>query len=103
MPKPLKPLTIHLYDGNDKITKTFSRQRIPWGVLKRAIRMAETLDEENITAEDLDNIAGLVSDAFGGDVTIEELDKYGDISEMMTVIQGIIERATVTVPNPQVR
>ena len=76
-------IKINLYDGSDKVFKTFQRSRIPWGVLKRAIRMASGLDEENIQEEDLDQIAMLVSDAFGGEVSVDELDKYGDIAEMI--------------------
>ena len=96
MPKPIK---INLYDGNDQVIKSLSRTRIPWGVLKRAIRMASSLDESNITDDDLDNIAALIADAFSGGVTVQELDQYGDIAEMIEAIQGIIERASATVPN----
>lgn len=96
-----KAIKINLYDGNDQVIRTLSRSRIPWGVLKQAIRLADTLDDENIGADDLDNIAVLICDVFSGDVTVDELDKHADIGEMMDTIQGVMDRAAATVPNPK--
>lgn len=92
-------IEIKIYGANDEVLQTFSRRRIPWGVLKRAIRMASDLDEANITGENLDDIAGLISEAFGGAVTVEQLNQGGDIAEMIAAIQTIINKASATVPN----
>lgn len=96
-----KPITLIFYDSNDQVKATHTRSRIPWGVLKRAIRMASTIDTAEIGEDALDEMASLLVDAFGGAFTVEDIDKYCDINDVMVAIQGIIDKASATVPNPK--
>jgi len=96
-------LQITLYQANDEIKQTFTRTIIPWGVLKKAITLTRSLDEENITEKDMDSIAGLVVEAFGNQFTIKDLDESSDIGEMLSVLKNIVTRASMLVQaNPTI-
>ncbi len=100
----IAPIQITLYDEHEEVKETYSRSRVPWGILKKAIRLSKlNTDLDKISAEDIDAIAGLVVEIFGDQFTIAELDKGADVSEMMTVLQAIVTRASRLVKaNPTV-
>lgn len=88
------PIKITLYEsGNQEVKQEYSCLIIPWGVLKKAIALTKSIDEENVGVEDLDAIAALVVQAFGNQFTVQDLDAGADISEMLTVLQSIVARA----------
>lgn len=94
-------LKITLYDPEtNEIVKECSRAFIPWKVLKRAIRLMKNFKPEDISEEDADELAALVVDAFGGQFTLDELNNGADLSEMMTVLTGIMASAQGISPNP---
>jgi len=87
------PITITLYGANDEEKRTYSRAIIPWGTLKRAIRLTKSVNQNAISEGDMDAIAGLVVEAFGEQFTLDELDKGADIGEMLVVLENIVSRA----------
>lgn len=91
------PLQITLYDPKtDEVIATYTRTIVPWGLLKKAIKMEALLTggDGDVTEQDIDSIAGLVCEVFGNQFSIEQVDQGVDISEMETVITGILNRAT---------
>jgi hypothetical protein len=97
------PLKITIYGANDAENKEYSRSTIAWGILKKAIALTKSIDAESASVEDIDAIASLVVDAFGGQFSIQDLDKGADIGEMMAVLQSIVARAGALVnANPTV-
>ncbi|MDD5367458.1 MAG: hypothetical protein PHQ40_00370 [Anaerolineaceae bacterium] len=99
------PITITLYDAEDAPIKTFTRSVVPWGILKRAIKMAkqlntDALDPANLDEKILDELAGLVVTIFGDRFTIDDLDKGADVTDMIAVIEQIVNKAGGLVPNP---
>lgn len=98
------PISITLYDADDAPVKTFTRSVVPWGILKRAIKMAKhlnsnVLDVKNLNEDLMDELAGLVVTIFGDRFSIEDLDKGADITDMVTVIEQIVSKAGGLVPN----
>lgn len=103
MPLPNAPITLTLYGPNDESLKEYSRSKIPWGVLKKAIALTKSIDQENVDEEAMDAIAGLIVEAFGNQFSIQDLDTGSDIGEMMAVLQGIVARAGALVKaNPTI-
>lgn len=97
------PITITLYGANDEENKTYSRMIIPWGILKKAISLTKSLNEKDVSSLDVDAIAGLVVETFGGQFSLQELDKGADVGEMISVLQNIVARASALVQaNPTV-
>jgi len=94
------PVSLTLYDRDDEPVKELKRSTIPWGILKKSVRLSENIDMDALTEDDIDNIAGLVIEIFGEDrVTVAELDDYADVGDMMSVVMSIINRATGLLPN----
>lgn len=96
-------ITITLYSADNEVKQTYTRTVIPWGILKKAIALTRSLDQEQVGSEDIDAVAALVVEAFGSQFTVQDLDQGADIGEMMSVLQGIVARASALVKvNPTV-
>jgi hypothetical protein len=99
---PRANIELELYDENNESVKKLARVVVPWGILKKAVRLARVLDKasDQLDESEIDQIADLVVQIFGeSNVTREELDQYADVGDMMTVLMGIINRARGIVPN----
>jgi len=95
------PMVIMLYDPEtDEVRATYSRMFVPWKLLKLAVRLAKTLDVEDMTEENMDDLAGLVVEVFGNKFSVEEVNNGTDVGEMMTVLYTIIAKARGAMPNP---
>jgi hypothetical protein len=98
---PGTPLTITLYDENDEIKATYSRAFVPWRILKAAVRLAKSFDVNNMSEDDVDALAALVVEAFGNRFSVEDLNNGADVTEMVAVLQMIINKARGFLPtNP---
>jgi len=94
-------MKITLYDPeNNEEKETFVRTFVPWKLLKKAASLQNSIDFDNIKADDLDQIATLVVETFGGRFTVEDLDEGADVGEMISVLQNIIARANGIGLNP---
>lgn len=97
----VSPLKITLYDpGTDEEKATYSRNFVPWKLLKLAVGLAKDVDFENMTPESVDILAALVVEVFGNKFSVQELDEGADVSEMITVLQAIVSRAKGLAVNP---
>lgn len=95
------PMTIRIYDADENYIE-HNRAFIPWGILKAAVRLYKNVghkSQDDISEEDLDAIAGIVVEAFGGKFSIDDLNKGCDISEVMAVFYNIVARAQGVSPN----
>lgn len=104
MAAPIK-LTIYNPETHES-EKELQTSLIPWGILKRAIKLAKSLgglaglDAANpmealarLDESAVDELTGLVADIFQGKVSLEELNRGTEIMEMVTVLQAIVTRA----------
>lgn len=100
----MAPLKLTLYDPEtSEELKTYTRSFIPWKLLKTAVRLSKSLgniEQENLDEDDIDSIACLVVDAFGGQFTLDALNDGADLGEMISVMQAIVSRAAGVLPNP---
>lgn len=126
----MSEIKITLYGPNDEAGETFTRRTIPWGFLKRALRLSEQIEagkepaepekndffsrfgrwihrnDRKLSSEEqmIDVISEFVVDVFNNQFTVKELEDGAEISEIMTVLQAIVSRAKVMVPsNPPPR
>jgi len=96
---PGTPLTITLYDENDEIIATYSRAFVPWRILKAAVRMAKNFDVNNMDEEDIDALSALVVETFGNKFSVEDLNNGADVTEMVAILQMIINKARGLLPS----
>jgi len=94
------PMVIHLYGAEGEVTKTFTQTFVPWKMLKAAAKLAETLNKDAPTEEDINGITNLVVATFQGKVTFDELDAGADLTEMMAVMRQIVATSKAINLNP---
>lgn len=95
---PRAPIQLDLYDADSEVIKSLSRVVVPWGILKKAVRLSKHIDELN--EETVDEMADLVVQIFGEEkVTRQELDEFADVGDMISVIQTIVQRGHSLIPN----
>ena len=97
------PITITLYDPEtDEVKATYSRAFIPWEILKSAIRLIPKIEGKNQAEIDegvIDELAGLVAEAFGNKFSAQDLDQGADVEEMIVVLMNIVSRASSLMPS----
>lgn len=96
-------IELTLYNSDNEPVKELSRLIIPWGVLKKSIRLARMITKkaDELGEEDLDSLTSLIIQVFGEDkVTAEELEAGADIGDMIATIQQVVARGQGLVPNP---
>jgi hypothetical protein len=100
---PKAPVELDLYDSDDEKVKSLHRLIVPWGILKKAARLNKRIGkakDDDLGEEDVDEITDLVIQIFGEDkVTRDELDRYADVGDMISVIKTIVARAQGLIPN----
>ena len=117
------PIEITLYGKNDEVIGTYTRNVIPWGLLKKAISLQRQMEDKkqpdaskrfwefwkktpDTTAEEaqLTAISAFVVELFGNKFTVKQLEDGADIGEIMTVFRAVINRANASVKaNPTPR
>jgi hypothetical protein len=101
------PMKLTIYDPEtSEVKKDLVQLFVPWKLLKVAIRLMGDIDQTNLTEADMDAIAALVAEVFGGRVTVEELNNGSDIGEMFAVVEQIVAKANgvnPTLPGKQPR
>ena len=94
------PIKITLYDPEtSEEKKTYSCLFIPWKLLKKAVKL-QSINQESLSDDDIDNIASLVVEAFGDKFSLDELNNGADVGEMMTAITAIVTQASGGSVNP---
>lgn len=100
MPRPT-PMTITIYDPEtDEVKASYTRLFVPWRLLKVAVQLSKSMDVENMTEADIDALAAMVVEVFGGKFSVQDLNDGADISEMVTVLQAIVAKARGGLANP---
>lgn len=97
---PSAPIKITLYGQDDADNKTFQRLIVPWGFLKRAIRLSKDMNAAEITEEQVDAISDLLIEFFRNVFNREELEAGADVSEILACFQAIVNKAKGLLPNP---
>lgn len=98
--KPNAAIVITLYTEQDEKKNEHRRLIVPWGFLKRAVRLSKELDGGEITEDVIDQVADLLVEFFGQAFTREELEKGADVAEIMACFQAIVAKAKGILPNP---
>jgi hypothetical protein len=94
------PITITLYDADDNVAGVYTRLIIPWGLLKRVLRFYKSVKLDDLTEADLDELAALVVEIFGGKFSVDELNTGADTGDMVAVITQLIAKTRGLTPNP---
>lgn len=94
-------IRLTFYDESDEVIREYSRIIIPWGILKRALRLAKDNNLEEPDEALLDELSALVVEVFGGVFTADELEKHADMMDIISVFQQVISKARNVIPeNP---
>jgi len=94
------PIEITLYSADDTPIKTYTKSIVPWGILKRAIRLTKNLDVNNMDEGTLDELTGFVVAAFGDQFSMADVEKGADLSDMVSVLTMIVAKAGALAVNP---
>jgi len=94
-----EPITLVLYDENNEVAKTLEVKIIPWGMLKKALGLSNSMSGESFGNETVDAISQFICDLFHGKVTVEELDSGADMLDMISVVKSILSYAGELNPN----
>jgi hypothetical protein len=97
------PIKLTIYNQDNEPVKELQTSIVPWGIMKRAIKLVKSLkgsegmsQAEMLDAlddESIDLMTALVADVFSGRVTVEELNRGVELGEMLPVIMQIINKA----------
>ena len=87
-------ITLNFYDADDEIIATHSKSVISWEVLKRAIMIAERIDEEGDYASFFTEIESIICFAFGDKFAPADLSQ-ADVGDVISTFQQIANRATM--------
>lgn len=100
---PKGPIKLTIYNEDSEPVKELQTSIIPWGIMKRAIKLVKTLKVSEgmsqtelldaLDDESIDTMTALVADVFGGKVSVEELNRGVELGEMLPVIMAIINKA----------
>jgi hypothetical protein len=100
------PIELNLYDAEDAIQRTLTRSVVPWGLMKRALRLANSfnkIDMENMSEDALDELTGFIVAVFGDKVSMAELEAGADTADMMAVMQQVVAKAQgIVSPNARI-
>jgi hypothetical protein len=93
------PIKITFYDADDEIVAEYERSTIPWGILKRCVQISSASEgsPDALSQEQLDEIALLLVDLFGGKFTVEDVNKGLDVADMTVLLNTIVARASAMV------
>lgn len=93
-------IKITLYSDGDEKKSDYQRLIVPWGFLKRAVRLSKSLGKKNEVGEaQIDEISDLLVEFFGNKFTREELEAGADVGEIMACFNSIVARAKGVLPN----
>ena len=96
---PLAPIEIILYDNDDEIIATHTRNRVPAYILDMAIDLGVSLKklndpEETSTAEQKTApLFDFIVELFGKKFTRDELKQGADLVDCMSVYRSVLARA----------
>jgi hypothetical protein len=93
-------IKITLYSKGDEEKKTHQRLIVPWGFLKRAVRLSKDLTGGDVTEEMIDQVGDLLVEFFGNAFSRAELEAGADVAEIMACFQSIVSKARGLIPNP---
>jgi hypothetical protein len=104
------PIVLTIYGPDSEVLKELSTAFVPWGIMKRAVRLGKAMRGlvgmsdaeilEALTDDAIDDLTGLVVDVFGGRVTAAELETGATPPEMLTVLEQVIGSAFGAAQNP---
>lgn len=93
-------IKITLYTEMDEKKAVHQRLIVPWGFLKRAVRLSKSFGKKKDPEEaQIDEISDLLVEFFNGAFTREELENGADVAEIMACFQSIVAKAKGIIPN----
>jgi len=92
------PIELNLYDPEtQEVSETFTQSFVPWKMLKKGIALNKQLgskEPSEFTEADADAITAYIQAVFTRPgLTQQKLEEQSDLSEMMTVVRTIVNRA----------
>jgi hypothetical protein len=85
------PLEIILYNPDDSVREKYTKLRIPMGMIDTALDLSDRLtrDDGEVSKEMWMELKSLIVEIFGNQFTIQDLDLYGDLGDLKSVMVQI--------------
>jgi hypothetical protein len=92
------PILLNFYSPEDEILKTYSRNGIPAGVMKKAMKyqreiIGKSKDDLQTDENLLDSLAALIVELYGDRFTMDELYKHSYFEEWFPLITQMFTRS----------
>lgn len=92
--KGFSPIELSFYDDQNEVIKTYSLSVVRWGVLKKAVKLSEAIQQGGMSEDDFDQVSAFVCFLFGDQFTPEELEAHAEIGEIMSCFRQVVSRAS---------
>lgn len=91
---------LNIYGDNDEIIKTFSTNRVRWGLIVKAVELEEKLEDEKTTFRDQVNmlndfVMSVFSDMSQNDVLMADFNDIKNVFKMISNMAGNIDTKNV--------
>ena len=92
------PLVLNFYEPDDSIKKTYSRNGMPAGVMRKAMDLFDQVDGKEIVDIQqstvlMDSLAALLVELYSDQFTMDELYKHSYFEEWFPLVQQMFARA----------
>ena len=86
-----EPIVLNFYDNNDEVAKVFSKSRVDWEFLKKAMECGIT-ENQSFNPESGEELLQFVCDFYDNSFTKQELIQHTDIEDILYVGTQIARR-----------
>ena len=91
---------LNIYGDNDEIIKTFSTNRVRWGLIVKAVELEEKLEDEKTTFRDQvdmlnDFVMSVFPDMSQNDVLMADFNDIKNVFKMISNMAGNIDTKNV--------
>lgn len=93
MKKAFSPIELNFYDQDNEIKETHTLSVVRWGVLKKAVKLSESIQQGTMGEEEFDAVSAFVCFMFGDRFTPKDLEEHAEIGEIMTCFRQVVNRA----------
>lgn len=98
----ITPIKLTLYDPEtNEVVKEFTRAFIPTGIFTEIVKLLKFIDLQNpqdLEPETAESLYVLISELFGGQITIDQIKQGTDLNEFLALVGAIVARVKTEMP-----
>ena len=99
---PITPIKLTLYNPEtNEVEREFSRAFVPTGNFTEMVKLLPLMDLKNpqiVDPDTAESIYALISELFGGQITIDQIKQGTDLNEFLALFETIVARVKTETP-----